>query len=64
MLSPIIRKADPINEEEFADLLTESEIMESLDTGPTLIHKVAHPQRGELLLVSQFRGTFGVVSCN
>lgn len=64
MMSPLIAHAEPISCEDFADLLDDSEVLGSLDLGSVLIHKCIHPSKGEIHLISNFSGPFGLYQAN
>jgi len=48
--------AQTLTLQSFADLLEESRLVSSLDLKQCIIHQVAHPQRGMLILVNTSAG--------
>lgn len=54
--------ANPITLQEFADILEESTLNETLDLGSAVIHKVTHRTRGALALVSTSGGACAVMA--
>ncbi|UUZ75398.1 hypothetical protein LP414_27160 [Polaromonas sp. P1(28)-13] len=47
-----LRLATTLNIQQFADLLEASVIHQTLDIGMTIIHKITHPERGNMVLVN------------
>lgn len=52
----IAASATVISIEEMADLMEESECLRSLDQGNLIVHFIAHPQRGNLMLANNSYG--------
>jgi hypothetical protein len=55
------RQSSSINLETFAELLEQSDIVESIDLGTSVIHKVRHPEGGTMVLINTSAGTSGVI---
>lgn len=58
MSSTSPRFPQTISHEEFADLFQESKVVKTEDRGSSIIHLVAHPQRGPLVLSSSCADDF------
>jgi hypothetical protein len=56
------RMPKTISHEELADLLDESEIVRSVDTGDAITHELQHPQRGVLYVTSSIAASCTLVA--